>query len=177
VNEPSKWISPFSGSETMKRCSVLSPQFLDEVEKLLDRFYDMTGVTIVMLIDVSGQLISYKGNPYNVNLSNLAALIAGDMAAVNEMARQIGEPDRFKLLFHEGENHIILISALKGSFLLVSIFKTSVQIGLVRLFTKETMIRLMRIIEEIGASDQVEQIVDASFTTSLADELERAFGE
>jgi len=161
----------------MKRGSILSPQFLEETEQLLDRFYDITGVNIVMLIDISGQLLSYKGNSENVNLANLAALVASDMAAVNEMARQIGEHDRFKLLFHEGENHNILISALKGSFLLVTIFKTSIQIGLVRLYTKETTIRIMKLVEEIGTTTQVEQIVDASFTTSLADELERAFGE
>ena len=158
--------------------SVFPTQFLDEVERHLIRFYERTGVTIVLLIDVSGQLISYRGNVGNVDLASLAALVAGDMAAVAEMVRLIGERDEFKLLFHEGETHNVLISAVRGSFLLVTIFKTTVPIGLVRLYSKETMNELLKLAEQFETSNaKVAQIVDAGFTTSLADELERAFGE
>ena len=105
-------------------------------------------------------------------------MAASDMAAVTEMARLVSEGDQFKLLFHEGENHNVLISAVGVSFLLVVIFKASVRIGLVRLFTRETATELLETAERFEAArGQVAQIVDADFTTSLASELERAFSD
>jgi predicted regulator of Ras-like GTPase activity (Roadblock/LC7/MglB family) len=155
---------------------VLPTQLLDEYEQHLNRLYDKTGATCVLLIDISGQLISYKGTMQGVDLVSLAALVAGDMAAVTEMAKLIGEKDRFKLLFHEGETYNILVSAVRGSFLLAIVFKTAVQIGLVRLFTRETVTKLLKLGEQSEAErGVVSQIVDADFSTSLADELERAF--
>jgi hypothetical protein len=98
------------------------------------------------------------------------------MAAVTEMAKLVSEGDQFRLLFHEGKKHNVLISAVGGNFLLVVIFKASVRIGLVRLLTRETATELLEVAEEFEAeSGQVAQIVDADFTTSLASELERAF--
>jgi len=157
---------------------VLPTQQLDEVEQHLSRLYDRTGATCVLLIDISGQLITYKGTAEGVDLAGLAALAASDMAAVTEIARLVGEQDRFKLLFHEGETHNVLISTVGGSFLLVVIFKASVRIGLVRLFTRETATELLKVAEKLETTrGQVAQVVDADFTTSLTSELERAFSE
>ena len=157
---------------------VLPTRQLDKVEQHLSRLYDKTGATCALLIDISGQLISYKGTAEGVDLAGLAALAASDMAAVTEMARLVGERERFKLLFHEGENYNVLISTVGESFLLVVIFKTSVRIGLVRLFTKETVADLLEVAGRLEAArGRVAQIVDADFTTSLASELERAFSD
>jgi predicted regulator of Ras-like GTPase activity (Roadblock/LC7/MglB family) len=167
-----------SGRNKMDSGSVLPAQFLEDVEQQLSRFHERTGVTIVLFISDSGQLISYKGDTENLDLTGLAALIAGDMAAISEMARLIGERERFKLLFHEGETFNILTSAVMGSYYLVSIFGTNVQIGLVRLFSKETVNTLQSLIAQIEVTgDQAAPIVDVDFSNSLADELERAFGE
>ncbi len=162
----------------MDRGFILPTQFLNEVEQILSWFYEKTGVAIVLLIDISGQLISYKGNAQGIDITSLSALVASDMAAVNEIARLIGEENRFKLLFHEGETHNILVSVVRGNFLMVTIFSASVQIGLVRLFSKETMNKLLKLVAQFEtATTPVTNVVDADFTASLADELERAFGE
>ena len=160
----------------MTKGFVLRTQQLGEVEQHLSRLYGKTGASCVLLIDISGQLISYRGTAEGVDLASLAALAASDMAAVTEMAKLVSEGDHFKLLFHEGENHNVLISTVGESFLLVVIFKASVRIGLVRLLTRETATELLEVAEKFEAeSSQVAQIVDADFTTSLASELERAF--
>ena len=162
----------------MTRGFVLPTQQLDEVEQHLSRLYDQTGASCVLLIDISGQLISYKGTAESVDLASLAALAASDIAAVTEMARLVGEQERFNLLFHEGESHNVLISTVGRSFLLVIIFKTSVRIGLVRLFARGTVTGLLEVAKKFEVtSDRVAQIVDADFTTSLASELERTFSE
>jgi predicted regulator of Ras-like GTPase activity (Roadblock/LC7/MglB family) len=155
---------------------VLPTQQLIEVEQHLRRLYDKTGASCALLIDISGQLISYRGTTEGLDLASLAALAASDMAAVTEMAKLVSEGDQFKLLFHEGENHNVLISSVGERFLLVVIFKASVRIGLVRLLTRETATELLEVAEKFEAeSGRIAQIVDADFTTSLASELERAF--
>jgi len=157
---------------------ILPAQQLDEIEQHLGRLYDKTGATCVLLIDISGQLISYRGTAQGVNLVSLAALAASDIAAATEMARLVGEREQFKFLFHEGESHNVLISTVGISFLLAVIFKNPVQIGLVRLFTKEAVTELLEVAEEFeGIRGQVAQVVDSEFTTSLATELERAFSK
>ena len=160
----------------MTKGFVLPTQQLIEVEQHLRRLYDKTGASCALLIDISGQLISYRGTTEGLDLASLAALAASDMAAVTEMAKLVSEGDQFKLLFHEGEKHNVLISTVGESFLLVVIFKASVRIGLVRLLTRETATELLEVAEKLEAeSGQVAQIVDADFSTSLASELERAF--
>ena len=162
----------------MTESFVLPTQQLIEVEHHLSRLHDKTGATCVLLIDISGQLISYRGTTEGINLASLAALAASDMAAVTEMAKLVSEGDQFKLLFHEGETQNVLISTVGGSLLLVVIFKASVRVGLVRLLTKETVTELLKVTEKLQTpSGRVAQIVDADFTTSLAGELERAFGD
>lgn len=162
----------------MKDDLIMSTEVINVIEYLLERLYLNTGADCVLLIDSSGQLIGYKGGLVNVNLTNLAALVAGDMAAVTEMARLIGEQNRFKLLFHEGESQNILISGVSANLLLATIFNTSVQIGLVRLYTREMVNRLQNLIGQYEASERGKtKIVDHEFTSSLAEELERAFGE
>ena len=53
---------------------VLPTRQLDKVEQHLSRLYDKTGATCSLLIDISGQLISYKGTAEGVDLAGLAAL-------------------------------------------------------------------------------------------------------
>jgi predicted regulator of Ras-like GTPase activity (Roadblock/LC7/MglB family) len=167
-----------AGRKEMESSSLLPAQFLDDIEQQLNRFHERTGVTLVLFIDDSGQLISYKGDAKNLDLTALAALVAGDMSAISEIARLIGEKEKFKLLFHEGETFNILTSTIMGSYFLVSLFRTNVQIGLVRLFSKETIHTLQRLIEQIEITgDRAAPIVDVDFATSLADKMERAFGE
>jgi predicted regulator of Ras-like GTPase activity (Roadblock/LC7/MglB family) len=155
---------------------VLPTELMDEIEHQLGRLFVKTGANCVLLIDTSGQLLSYNGSAEGVSLVNLAALVASDMAAVSEMARLIGERNRFKLLFHEGEEQHVLIAAVRGSFLLAIIFKTNIPIGLVRLFARETANQLFRLVDLYEDSrSQPANVVNADFAASLADELERTF--
>lgn len=162
----------------MTRGVVISAKVLDEVEGQLEHLYDKTGVTCVLLIDISGQLIDHKGSVEGVELANLAALIASDMAAVTEMSKLIGESNRVKLRFQEGEKVNLLTCKIHDSFILTSVFNPSVKIGLVRLYTREVATKLAPLVGQFEAGKRgVAQVVDADFSSSLADEMERAFSE
>jgi len=162
----------------MTRGVILPAKILDEIEKLLNRLYKKTEATAVLLIDVSGQLISSKGRVEGVDIASLAALIASDIAAVTEMSKLIGDSNRLKLRFHEGENASVLTSKVKDKFILTTIFKPPVQIGLVRLYTREVVTKLLALVDQFETNGSgVTRVVDADFSASLADEMERAFSE
>jgi predicted regulator of Ras-like GTPase activity (Roadblock/LC7/MglB family) len=162
----------------MTRGVVLSAKVFDELEGQLEYLYEKTGISCVLLIDVSGQLISHKGSVESVDVANLAALIASDMAAVTEMSKLIGESNRVKLRFQEGEQVNLLTCKIRDSFILTSIFNPSVKIGLVRLYTREVATKLAPLVSQFEASQSgVAQVMDADFSSSLADEMERAFSE
>jgi hypothetical protein len=108
----------------------------------------------------------------------VAALAAGDVAALSELARQIGEKDRHGSFLHEGANKSIYLSSVDGSFILIIIFRTDTPIGLVRLFAGRAVEQLRSLAAEFEKSlSQPEEILDADFGVALASGLDEAFGE
>ena len=108
----------------------------------------------------------------------LSALTASNMAATAEIARQIGEENPFKLMFHEGDDQNIYLSNVAGSFLLVVLFSTKVQIGLVRLFTGQAVKNLIPLAAEFeNVQKEQGRVVDDEFGQALTTEIESLFGE
>jgi predicted regulator of Ras-like GTPase activity (Roadblock/LC7/MglB family) len=108
----------------------------------------------------------------------VAALAAGDVAALSELSRQIGETDHHGSFLHEGVNKSIYLFNVNESFILIVIFRADTPIGLVRLFAGRAVEQLHPLAVEFEQSlSQQEEILGADFGAGLADELEEAFGE
>ena len=88
----------------------------------------------VFLIETDGQLIASAGETDRYDAMSLAALTAGNVAAVNALAHLVGE-DGFDSQFHAGVNAHIFISAVGESMILVVVFNERSSLGLVRLKT------------------------------------------
>jgi predicted regulator of Ras-like GTPase activity (Roadblock/LC7/MglB family) len=161
----------------MSRGLMISPQLADEIEHILAELQRKTGATCVLLADVSGQLIGRQGTADFLDTTIFAALAAGDMAATAEMAMMVGEDRPFKMHLHEGKDFNVYLCAVENSFLLAVIFRTTVQIGLVRLFSTRAVRALLPLVEQFEAlQEQPAEIVSADFGAMLAGELEEAFG-
>ncbi len=160
----------------MKESMILPVEQADQIERVLDELLGKTRATYVFLSDISGQLIESRGRTGSTDIVALSALTASNMAATTEMARLIGEKQPFHLLFHEGEARNIYLSQVGGSFILTVVFDKSVQIGLVRLFSK-------RAVEELGklATDyenhvsQAPGMMEGGFGEAFDNELDRLF--
>jgi len=82
---------------------MLGRKALDEIEAVLQQDLSNVGVDCIFLIDMAGNVIANLDNgEIKHDIYSLAALAAGNFAAVSTMARIIGE-DEFSLLFHKGE--------------------------------------------------------------------------
>lgn len=155
---------------------ILPREPLIKIEDCLERLLHRSRALCVLLADISGQLISEKGNKKGLDTVALAALAASNMAATAEMAKQIGETASFSYLFHEGQRRHIYISAVGQTFLLVIIFNEMTQIGLVRIFAKLTVRELLQVTAELEPwLEKASAVVDREFGDALAEGLDKAF--
>lgn len=152
----------------------LDNKAIDRIEKVLDELIGKTRATYVLLTDVSGQLVSSRGRTGSTKVVELAALAASNLAATSEMARLIGEERPFHLLFHEGDKSNIYLSQVADSFLLAVVFSTTVQIGLVRLFSKRATDELATLSAAYETSlESLGSAMEEGFAKGLDDELDR----
>jgi predicted regulator of Ras-like GTPase activity (Roadblock/LC7/MglB family) len=108
----------------------------------------------------------------------IAALAAGDVAAMSELSRQIGEQNPSGSFLHEGEHKSIYLLNVGTSFILLVIFRAETLVGMVRLFTGRAAEQLESISRDYEAlMGQPETVPSADFGVALAGELERAFNE
>ena len=123
-------------------------ELLDQIEYILAHLAEKARTDSIVLADISGQVISIQGIMDKGTPAIVAALAAGDVAAMAELSTRIGENDPHGSFFHEGETKSIYLHNIAGSFILIVIFRTEIPIGLVRLFAKRAVEQLMPLTEE-----------------------------
>ena len=154
---------------------ILNGKQYDIITKVLSELATKTKASAILFADMSGQLISQRGNTENMNTTVLSALAASDFAATSEMAKLVGEEAKFKLLFHEGDKRNVYLSNVGDDFFLVVVFDVSVTLGLIRIYTKKAIEDLATALEENSDDDQESQIIDSDFSTLLGDALDETF--
>jgi len=153
-------------------------ELLNKIEYILTHLAEKAHTDSIVLADISGQVISINGIMDEGTPDVVAALAAGDVAAMAELSKRIGESDPHGSFFHEGESKSIYLHNIAGSFILIVIYRAETPIGLVRLFAKRAVEQLMPITEEF------EEIVGPpssyspqDFNKSITQELEDTFLE
>lgn len=157
----------------MPKPVILPESQAERIEQILDELRTKTRASYVFLADISGQLIHARGITGAADVTTLAALTASNMAATAEMARQIGESQPFRLMFHEGSHRNIYLSQVGESFLLAVVFDAEVQIGLVRLFSKRATEELLALADEYEKIvRQTPSMMEAGFDVALDQALD-----
>ncbi len=152
---------------------LLPPEVADRIESILAQLRYKTQASCILLADIGGQLIGEQGTMDHFDTAIFSALTAGNMAATAEIARQVGEETHFKQVFHEGERQSVYLCSVGDSFLLVVVFSTRVQIGLVRLFARQAVKQLLPLAGEFEALQaQPGEAIDVDFGEALGIEME-----
>ena len=127
---------------------VLGQEQLDRIETVLQDDLVESGAHSVLLIDLAGNIIAHSDNGNcDHDVYSLAALASANFAAVDTMAKIVGEQE-FSLLFHKGENANIHFSKVSGDNLLITIFGKKVTLGLLRLKVAEAIEKINTIIQQ-----------------------------
>jgi predicted regulator of Ras-like GTPase activity (Roadblock/LC7/MglB family) len=116
-----------------------SQEQLETIESIIYEDLVESGAHSVLLIDMAGNIVAKADDgECDHDIYSLAALASANFAAVDTMAKLVGE-NEFSLLFHKGEKESIHFSKVKKDFLLISIFGSRVSLGLLRLKVAEAI--------------------------------------
>ncbi len=159
--------------------TILSKEQFEEVSDCLSNLAEKLRVTATFLVNSGGRIIAKKVlSPWKVDSTLLSTLAAGSYAAAKEMARILGENSNFKMVLHEGESHNVFVASVNKDFFLIVIFESGVALGMVRLFTKKTIMQLLPILSKKNkGSVDMNQIFNRRFQSLLGEELDRSFKE
>jgi predicted regulator of Ras-like GTPase activity (Roadblock/LC7/MglB family) len=92
-----------------------------------------------MLLEGNGHVISAKGVMGNVDISALAALVAGSFATSTGIASLIGEDDPFQVSFHQGTAWSVYAAFIGPGMYLIVIFGQDIRSGLVLYETRQAV--------------------------------------
>ncbi|HEX4934647.1 MAG TPA: roadblock/LC7 domain-containing protein [Gemmatimonadaceae bacterium] len=114
--------------------------------QVLQRFLFESNARCALLVDRSGQLVTFAGDRPTFDVTAFATLTAADFSANDQLARLIGESD-FNTLFHQGEKESMLLADVVRRVILVALFDNRTTLGLVRLKMRAIVDDLGRLIE------------------------------
>src|SRR5580704_8834622 len=127
---------------------VMYQEEYDLLKSVIARLCADANAKFVFLVDKNGQQIATHGEMVNLDITSLASLTAGNVAATDGLANLIGERG-FPVLSHEGERDNIHISIVAARVILVVIFDERSSLGLVRLRVKRAGAELGSIFDSI----------------------------
>lgn len=101
------------------------------VWKELQRMLQRAGATTAVLLDTSGNAVTYAGEEPAFDLGTFASLAVGDYLATQEMALLLGE-ESMQWVVHQGIEGGVVLAPLHPLLVLAVIFDGRTTLGLVR---------------------------------------------
>jgi predicted regulator of Ras-like GTPase activity (Roadblock/LC7/MglB family) len=158
---------------------ILHPEEYERIREVIARLRSECNAKMVFLIDKNGQSICAQGETDAIDVTALASLAAGNVAATDSLARLIGEKE-FSILFHEGERDNLHISVVAGRVILVVIFDERSSLGLVRLRVKRGSTDLRTVLEIVwnrSASPKKAAAGGSPFGEITDEDIDRLFSD
>lgn len=138
----------------------LSSEASQRINEILQNLLVRAEADAVYLCDHSGTILARQAaNDYS-NEDNIAALAAGSFSATHELARLIGQPE-FDYVFHRGEDASVYMQRGPAGVILMVVFGTVSNPGLVRLYAEETVKELRPILNQMEEVEEARQSLAA----------------
>ena len=135
---------------------ILFDEEFNQIKQILSRLRVDSNAKMVFLIDRNGQQIAAQGDIENIDVTSLASLTAGNVAATDGLARILGEKE-FNGIFHEGKKESMFISLVGDRVVVVISFDDRSSLGLVRLRVKKATLELLKVLEDIVKKSEREK--------------------
>lgn len=141
------------------------------IHRILDNMMVKCPAEFILLAEISGPLISVHGEKGMTDLNALGALVAGDLAASQEIARITGQYQHAQLILREGPETTAFISEVGEQMVLYMRIRKEVPIGWARLIILKASRILLEVIS--AREEEVEKLdLDVS-----EDELNALIGD
>lgn len=143
----------------------------EQLSELVERSEAMTA----LLITKEGNNIAEAGDLTYLNITAMAALIAGMFTATREVARMVGE-HQFSILLQQGETRHIHISLVTDQAMMVIIFEDYQRIGRVRHEARRAGARLVEVLHTQNDTERAkEEISVPEFKEYALNLIDRIF--
>lgn len=146
----------------------------DEIEQMLAELRAEANARSVFVVQGNGSVIAAKGAVKDLNISALAALVAGDFAATAEIASLIGEERAFKLNYHEGTQYSVYSAQIVSGVFLLVIFSPDIKLGVVMYYTNTILEKLQALLQDVVTAPPEREPVSAPSAPGPASEPETA---
>lgn len=137
----------------------------ETINQLLTELVQKLPAHFILLTDVTGQIVSTRGEQNQINLVALGSLVAGDLAASQEIARLTGAYQEDQLILRQGPKIHTLTIAAGHHLALFAQVPGETPLGWARLLVQKAAQRLVEIVS-VAQPDQQE----AQFELELAEE-------
>jgi hypothetical protein len=150
LSQPSKKIKLRTGV-------FIYPSQFAGIEKEIYQLRENIPAKFILLVDISGQVVSVIGDHSGVDTTALGSLIAGDLAASQEIARITGEFQDFQLVTREGEKTHIAISEAGPTLIFMVQFSRDVPLGWARRLIQKSARELGTIMQQPAVEQDGEE--------------------
>jgi predicted regulator of Ras-like GTPase activity (Roadblock/LC7/MglB family) len=154
---------------------VMYEEEFNQIQAIVTRLAKEANARVVIVIDKNGQEIAKAGETDALDITSLASLTAGNIAATGGMAKLLRESD-FTTQSHEGEKANIHIQLVGNRVILVVIFDNKTSLGLVRLRVKKASEELNNIFEALMRKVQDPQR-ETPFAEITDDDIDNLFND
>lgn len=149
----------------------------EKIDRSLTQLAEQASSPLVMLADISGQLITYQGRLSAAKSHGLAALAAASFAANLEMGSFLGLSPNFRQQLLESKKANLYTITVGQELLLIIVFTQQTLLGLVRLLaqqTQEDLLLLIRQAEQLRQEMQTrpQQKIDTGFGPAVQVQLD-----
>lgn len=124
------------------------------ISRLINDLAHKLPAQFILLTDVTGQVISARGEQNDIDLVSLGSLIAGDLAASREIARFTGQYQDYQTVLREGaQTHLFIIEAGHHLAFLVQV-SNEVPLGWARMLSQNTARQLAEVMAHPPAEEE-----------------------
>ncbi len=152
-----------------------------QIDNCLLRLADQMGAPLVMLTDISGRLILYRGRLPAEKSTGLAALASAGFAAAQEIAGFLGLKSGFRQQLLEGKLADLYIMGVGPELLLIMVYTRRTTLGMARLFGEQAQTELLQLAQAAAkerdkmAEEAKNRQVEAGFGSELSRQLDELF--
>ena len=126
---------------------------LKKIEDCLNNIQAELHATSILLLDQSGQVLASRNQRGGLPTTALGALLSGTFYSSREVAKALKE-EEFKSLYQQGPRESIHAELVGEQWILAIIFRKPTLLGMVRVVSRRSVVRLAQILEETKAVNQ-----------------------
>ena len=117
--------------------TVMTEKLHEGIERILADLLVRSEGEAAFLCDRGGNIMAQSATNLYAQEENMAALAAGSFYATRELAKLLGEPE-FHCVFHQGDANSVYMQSTDFDMLVLVIFGSESNPGLVRLYSTES---------------------------------------